>query len=386
MSERDSDSAGQPPRDQTDESLRAERARVDALVAKKGAAVEAKADGIVHVARIRADAVTQRARDDADDERAGRALSGASTAASLARERDRADDRLEDERSHADQLVEDERAERRRYLADFLAVERGATDKDLVRERDHADTSVAARDEFLANVAHDLRSLLGGLSLNTTLLSEAAPAGTIGDRVRRQAGTSGRLIARMNRLINDLLDVVSIEAGKLAILHERVEVDALVRETLEAFTPIADAKGVTLDADAPSAPLHAHLDAGRVLQVLANLVSNAIKFTPAGGRVTIAVRLDADALHFTVRDTGCGMPSAALEQVFERFRQVSKDRRGLGLGLHISKGIIEAHGGTMWAESTPGHGSTLHFTLPGTEGLRGANGRFTSSWHPSSGE
>jgi signal transduction histidine kinase len=100
--------------------------------------------------------------------------------------------------------------------------------------------------------------------------------------------------------------------------------------------------------------------------VLANLVSNAIKFTPAGGRVTIAGWTDHDAVHFTVRDTGCGMPSAALEQVFERFRQVSKDRRGLGLGLHISRGIVEAHGGTMWAESAPGGGSTLHFTVPCT--------------------
>jgi signal transduction histidine kinase len=106
------------------------------------------------------------------------------------------------------------------------------------------------------------------------------------------------------------------------------------------------------------------MDGGRVLQVLANLVSNAIKFTPAAGRVSIRVRAEQNEILFSVSDTGIGIPSAELRRVFERFRQISKDRRGLGLGLHISKSIIEAHGGRVWVESEVGTGSAFHFALP----------------------
>jgi signal transduction histidine kinase len=98
--------------------------------------------------------------------------------------------------------------------------------------------------------------------------------------------------------------------------------------------------------------------------VLANLVSNAIKFTPATGRVSIRIRNEKSEILFTVTDTGIGIPTPELQTIFERFRQISKDRRGLGLGLHISKNIIEAHGGRVWVESQPGSGSTFYFALP----------------------
>ncbi len=98
--------------------------------------------------------------------------------------------------------------------------------------------------------------------------------------------------------------------------------------------------------------------------MLANLVSNAIKFTPVAGRISIQIGSEGNDLTFMVKDTGIGIPPDALETVFERFRQLSKDRRGLGLGLHISKSIVEAHGGRMWAESTLGVGTTIHFALP----------------------
>jgi len=118
--------------------------------------------------------------------------------------------------------------------------------------------------------------------------------------------------------------------------------------------------------------VEAQLDGGRILQVLANLVSNAIKFTPAGGRVSIRVVADRNDIQFSVSDTGIGIPDQALSAVFERFRQLSKDRRGLGLGLHISKCIVEAHGGRMWAESVVGVGSTFHFVLPASPAAQGS--------------
>ncbi len=357
----DEDKTGHPQRDQTDESLRAERNQADAGLAKKREALEEEADEVVRLARERADEVVQVARDDAD-----RAHGRQSTAneVSAEKERARADGVLERERTTADAALERERAERRRYLADFLAVERQATDEDLIGERAHADTAIAARDEFLAIVSHDLRALLGGLQLNAELLVADAPEGEGGEKMRKHAFTSQRLVTRMNRLVNDLLDLASIEAGKLALFPEPVEVARILRDTLDAFEPIAAAKRITLGADSEGLPELVQLDGDRLLQVLANLVSNAIKFTPAAGRITIRIRSAGTEIRFAVSDTGIGIPADALEAVFERFRQVSKDRRGLGLGLHISKCIVEAHGGKMWAESTLGAGSTFHFVLP----------------------
>jgi signal transduction histidine kinase len=355
------DGSGHPQRDQTDVSLRAERARADASARHKLEESEDQADDLVRKARDLADEVVQTARDHADREHsAGQSVDQPeSEEARLV-----ADGRLHTARSDADAALEQERDERRRYLAAFLAVEREATDADLRGERASADTAMAARDDFLANVSHDLRSLLTGLSYNAILAFKKAPPGPAGDPVRKHAETSQRLVQRMNRMVNDLLDVVSIEAGTLAILSEPVEVEKLLQDTLDSFEPIAQAKRITLVADGGVPPLRAELDGGRILQVLANMVSNAIKFTPPDGRVALQVRADRDHIHVTVRDTGIGIPPEALDKVFERFRQVSTDRRGLGLGLHISKSIVEAHGGRMWVESELGAGSTFHVTLP----------------------
>lgn len=362
MSDEDLDGDGHQQREQTDESLRVERHRADTTGAAKRAAAEDDADQVVRTARRLADGLMKTAREDADRER--RPPATASEASARQGDRTRADLLLEDQRSGADAVLRSERVERVRYLADFLAVEREATDQDLIRERDHADSVVAQRDEFLATVSHDLRSLLGGLSMNAALMGNRAPLGPEGDELRRHAARSQRLVARMNRLISDLLDIVSIEAGQLALLPEPVQVGKILGDTLEAFESIAAAKHITLALDAPALPLEVSVDEGRILQVLANLVSNAIKFTPAEGRVSIAVEVAGGEIRFAVSDNGIGIASEALPEVFDRFRQVSADRRGLGLGLHISKCIVEAHGGRMWAESAVAVGSTFHFALP----------------------
>ncbi len=320
---------------------------------------------MVHRARERADKIVQTARDDADRE--------LEDAPSAQRERTRHDSALGRERAAADALLELEREARRRYLDDFFEIEREATDQDLLGERRLADKLIAARDEFLVNASHDLRSILGGLAVNSDLLLRCAPEGVGDQNIRKCASANRRLVAQMNRLVNDLLDVASIHAGKLAIVPEQVEVAKLLRETVEALGPVAAAKGVTVDTELPELPLHANLDEGRILQVLANLVSNAIKFTPANGKVSIRLRASANEIQFSISDTGIGISKDELQGVFERFRQVRKDRRGLGIGLHIAKGIVEAHGGRMWAESELAAGSTFHFALPvesiSTQGL-----------------
>ena len=353
--------AGKPDRAQTDESLRAEREKADAEVEKKRQASEGEEDEVLHLARTRADHVVEVARKIASAQRAGGGASGS--------DRVRADVVVTDERARADEALQLERDERRRYLADFLAAERDATDKDLFIERANADEVVAARDEFLATVSHDLRGLLSALGLNAELLVERAPD-ALGDAVRKHAAINKRLLGRMNTLINDLLDVASIEAGKLSCLPQHVEVHTLVDETIEAFQPVAASKKISLEAQAEPSPvlLYAMLDAGRILQVLANLVSNALKFTPVGGTVSIRVRAEGGNILFSVSDTGIGIPAEALPVVFDRFRQVVPTPGGLGLGLHISKSIVEAHGGKIWVESTLTAGSTFFFALPEAQG------------------
>ena len=169
----------------------------------------------------------------------------------------------------------------------------------------------------------------------------------------------------MNRLIGDLVDVASIDAGKLAMVPIEGDAAALVAEATETFQSTAREKGVSLSADVPAGPLLAEFDHDRMLQVFANLIANSIKFTPSGG--TIIVRVDASAgrLRFCVSDTGVGIPAPMRQAIFERFWQVGKnDKRGQGLGLYISKCIVEAHRGRIWAESEAGKGSQLYFTLP----------------------
>src|SRR6185503_13656736 len=193
-------------REQTDESLRIERDKADARIATTKTATDDEADRVV-----------QEARDHADLAQRPPVPGG-----TIGRARDLADALLEDKRSNADAKLEEQRADRARYLADFLAAEREATDEDMIRERDIADRLVSTRDEFLANVSHDIRSLLSALGMNTELLLKHAPEGPASDPTRRYAVANQRLAARMNRLVNDLLDVSSIDGGRMSLLIEPV--------------------------------------------------------------------------------------------------------------------------------------------------------------------
>jgi signal transduction histidine kinase len=231
-------------------------------------------------------------------------------------------------------------------------------------------------------VAHDVRNLLSGVVLNLELLAPARAA----EPDPQRAAASSRIrrdVARMGRLIGDLVDVTSIDAGKLAMAPVEDDAVALLAEAADLFQPAALQKGLSLEADLPAGPLRAVFDHDRMLQVFANLISNAIKFTPAEGRITLGVEATPRRLRFEVRDTGEGIPARMLEAVFERFRQVGKDdRRGMGLGLYISRCIVEAHGGRIWAESTIGKGSRFRFELP----VKGARPRRSTARIAARGE
>ena len=362
MSKRDK--KPRPERDQTDESLRAERRNSDEVSEQRRTAIEEAADLTLERARDQADAVLDTARDRADAE-LDRTDSGAVTPAAVAHERAQEDEALQEERDAADRNLEREREEHARLLAALLPLEREKTDRYLFTERARSDDAVEHRDDFLGMVSHDLRNLLSGIVLNATLVLKRT---SVTDEDRRTVDSMQRIqryVARMNRLIGDLIDVVSIDAGKLAVQPELHDASVLLGEAVDAFALVAAEKGIELTATAITGPLLGRFDHGRMLQVLANLITNALKFTAQGGQIVVeAAGVGPDVL-LSVRDTGTGIPVDMLEAIFDRFWQVGKnDQRGLGLGLYISRCIVEAHGGRIWAESTMGAGSVFHLTIP----------------------
>jgi signal transduction histidine kinase len=366
----DDSSKDSPVRRSTDESLRSEREKTDRALAEGQGAVEEDADRVVERARDHADAVLLAARDKADtwldqfpDVDASRSV--------IAKERVLEDDVLRQERATADETLLQQRLENARLLQALLPLERDTTDRYLLSERVHSDDAVSRRDEFLGIVSHDVRDLLGGIVMTAGLMSKRAPAGEDGAETRRAAERIQRYVARMNRLIGDLVDVASIDAGKLALSPARGDLTALVAEAVDTFETTALAKGLTLTMELAERPLLAEFDYERMLQVMANLLTNAFKFTPAGGSVRVRCEHVDRRPTVAVTDTGCGIPAASLSTIFERFHQVGeKDRRGLGLGLYISRCVVEAHGGTIWAESVVNEGATVRFVLPAPDERR----------------
>lgn len=345
-----------PERQQTDDSLKTERANTDHELARKRGVAEKVSDAVIARAAERADEIVHDARAKADA-----STDGASAAVKSER---RGDDLAlaEERQADAEQLAA-EREVRKRVLAELLRHERDVTDRDLLTERRGADRALGSRDEFLGIVSHDLRTLVASTALAAELLvMETSPDDA---RVLKRANVIRRNAARMNRLLCDLLDIVSIEAKQLAVTPSLNDLAIVIGESLEVFAPLAAVKSMVVVADRIPSAISAHFDHDRILQVLGNLLSNSLKFAPEGGRVEISAVCGADEICCTVADTGPGIPSEMLQTIFEPFRQVkAHDRRGLGLGLHISRCIVEAHGGRIWAESTFGEGAAFHFTLP----------------------
>ncbi len=350
-----SDNPRPQERQHTDASLRAEREKVDKELAAKRAVVEEDADRVVRTARDKADLVLEDAREKVEQGSEG-------SRASVLAEQVKEDATIAQERTTADAQLAEERAARKQALARLLVLEREATDDDLVIERARADEAVATRDDFLAMVSHDLRTLLGSVALHAAMIVREEP----GEKLRKRAESVQRCTARMNRLVGDLMDVVSMEGGKLGVALTSDDASGVVREIVETYQPAMAAKEIILTSEVTSAL--ANFDHERVLQVLANLLSNALKFTPKGGNVAIRVASKAGQVVFSVSDTGPGIPVAKHEAVFERFWQSAPgDRRGLGLGLYISRSIVESHGGKIWVENNaPANtGCTFFFTIPG---------------------
>jgi PAS domain S-box-containing protein len=226
--------------------------------------------------------------------------------------------------------------------------------------------AVASRDAVLAVVSHDLRSQLTGVTMSTSLLAELISQREAGAELTRPLAFIQRSAQRMIRLIQDLLDVSSIESGTFSTVQHRQPVGPLIEDAIDALRPQAVARSLRLAFDLPAGDRFAiEVDRDRVLQVLDNLIGNAIKFSEPGGTVTVRVEPRGDELWFVVADTGPGIAPDDLPHVFDRFWQVRRTAHlGTGLGLAIAKGIVEAHRGKIGVDSELGAGSRFWFTLP----------------------
>jgi signal transduction histidine kinase len=234
---------------------------------------------------------------------------------------------------------------------------------DTEREaRRMAELTSRAREEVLGVVAHDLRNPLNLVASTAQLLMEPSLPP---ERRKEIHAISMRAVQRMNRLVGDLLDVVRMETGHLSLEVKPAELNQLLLEAVETLRVRAEERGIALDVTEESRPLVVPLDEGRMMQLVDNLVGNALKFTPRGGRVTVSAARSPADVFVRVADTGPGIPEEQLARLFDRFWQArGTDRRGIGLGLAIARAIAEAHGGRLTVESALGRGSVFQFAMP----------------------
>ncbi|HVK62230.1 MAG TPA: HAMP domain-containing sensor histidine kinase [Bdellovibrionales bacterium] len=323
----------------TDESLNAERNKATESIQISKAQKQKKTDEIVENTRSATDAA-----------------------------RSQIDEAIAKERQHADKLVESVLASERQVTDVSLKVERDTTDsraKESAEAHHETKIALASRDELLAIVSHDLRNPIGAVTSYASLLLENGEFKNLNPNAQEYVGAIRRSANVALRLISDLIDAEQIAQGKLQITIAPCDLIQIIRETIEAFRVDAFKKNIRLDADFPHDSIEIKGDGDRIRQILSNLIGNALKFTPEGGAVAVKATFDEKEVLVSIRDSGPGIPEDERERIFERFAQLkSKARNSLGLGLYISKTLVEAHHGRLWVDSKLGSGSTFYFTLP----------------------
>jgi signal transduction histidine kinase len=362
------DSPRQNERQKTDVSRQAERIKTGETLRDSDLASEHQADLNRDAERVEADKAKLQSRSDSD---ASRDLGRADIGRSGEERRVEGDERLRVEREITDEAIDAER-----FRAD-AATEMGRSHHQasakssaelLSQEQEsHQKTKAAltTREEFLAIVSHDLRNPLNHISMAAQNLLEEPDE--LKD-VKELASSIKRSAGEMLRLIQDLLDIERIAIGKLTLHYEKHDLSEIINEAVEDFKGDAASKEITLSAKPEDVCGDVVCDRNRVMQVLSNLIGNAIKFTPAKGEICVSCARtgpESKEVQVSVSDTGEGIAPEKIKTIFERFSQInSQDRRGIGLGLYIAKMMVEEHPGRIWVESKLGEGSTFHFTLP----------------------
>ncbi len=248
--------------------------------------------------------------------------------------------------------------------------------RSLQRARDRADVARVSREQVLTVVAHDLRAPLATIMVSASSLSRDTLDPAV---VRSRVKTIDRAVVRMDSLIRDIVDAAGVERGALPMTVKVERVDTLVQEAVDLHAPLAQEAGVTLEGKAPRHELTMACDRQRILQVLGNLIGNALRFTPPGGRITVRAEEEENGVGFVVDDTGSGIAAEHLAHLFDRYW--SGDSRGIGLGLYIARSIVRGHGGDIGVRSALGAGSSFHFTVPRAPAPATATGAAISLRH-----
>jgi PAS domain S-box-containing protein len=239
---------------------------------------------------------------------------------------------------------------------------------DLTEKRQEEEVKsreLRAREEILEIVSHDLKNPLGAILMNASLLFRRLPSEPEAAGMRKTLLGIQKAADRMKRLIEDLLDIAKLEAGKLPIQKKPCHLVPLLEHVIQGAEPSASAKSIELKISIPDSAIEVDCDLERIDQVFANLIGNAIKYSPKGGVIEIRARLEEREVIFEVIDSGSGIAPEDQSRVFEKFwGRHTFGTKDSGLGLYISKAIIQAHGGRIWLESKPGLGSKFSFSLP----------------------
>ena len=246
-----------------------------------------------------------------------------------------------------------------------LAAKVNSTSDEL--ERVHRELELASehKSQFLANMSHELRTPLNAIIGFSEILREQM-FGELNERQLAYVDDVHEAGGHLLSLINDVLDLAKIEAGRMDLELSQVAIADVLRSAVSMHSEQADRSSIRLDVTTDPEEITITADERRVRQIVFNLLSNAVKFTPADGRVDVSARLDDDRVEIAVTDTGPGITAEDQETIFEEFEQTTdgKKAEGTGLGLPLSRKLVELHGGRLWVESEPGHGSTFRFTLP----------------------
>jgi signal transduction histidine kinase len=224
--------------------------------------------------------------------------------------------------------------------------------------------AMSARDDMMAIVSHDLKNPLNTMLLRSHVMLQQVNESAGPEKIKRSLESQERTARQMKQLIGDLTDVAKIHAGRLYLEPQECTLQQTLEPAIERMQLLSQEKGVEFAEHVPSGILWLSVDPPRITQALDNLLGNALKFTPPGGKITVDISPQANEVQVSVADTGAGIPDQALSRIFEPYWQVQKTRQGMGLGLFIAKTIIESHGGRIWVESSVGRGTTFHFTLP----------------------
>jgi len=245
--------------------------------------------------------------------------------------------------------------------------EKKKTEDEMLRAKAAAENANRIKSEFLANMSHELRTPLNSIIGFSDMLLDEIP-GEINDKQSQYIYNISQSGKHLLNIINEILDISKIESGKMKLYKEKVALDEVYKELYSTIKHLADKKEIHIKISLDSEENYVFADRAKLKQILFNLTSNAIKFTEKDGNVIINTSTNEKFVHISVIDTGIGIPKEGLKRLFTPFMQLDSSEarkyEGTGLGLALSKELVELHGGSIWAESEPGKGSNFTFTLP----------------------